>query len=289
MKLGDKVREGKFISIVEVFPPSFNLDPNIEPNFGVKQKIKDFRERVRKILPYADAILLADVKDVSKVKISTIYAAQHLKQELGVDVIPVITARDLNSVAIRTSVITAISQGIEAIMFVWGDKYNHGEAKNVYDYPRLASMIKDAIEISKRAGIDLTVFAPINLSSLSKGQSMDMILDRLKCGASLLLAQPPTTDSISTLNEHIKIIKEHKLNGKVLLNIFPFRDKDDIVSIRKKFGWSLPKQLDEIATGGEPSLLKEAKKVADMIRESGLPGIYVSTRGKPELARFILG
>lgn len=39
---------GEFITIVEVFPPSFNLDPDKEPSIGIHGKTRDFVERDRK-------------------------------------------------------------------------------------------------------------------------------------------------------------------------------------------------------------------------------------------------
>jgi hypothetical protein len=86
----------------------------------------------------------------------------------------------------------------------------------------------------------------------------------------------------------MRTLRERKLDSRVLLNVFPFRSRDDIDYCRKKFGWDIPSHLDAIAAKGEPELLKEAKRVADRLRAVGCQGVYVSTRGRPELARFIL-
>jgi hypothetical protein len=56
-----------------------------------------------------------------------------------------------------------------------------------------------------------------------------------------------------------------------------------------RFGWKIPDVVDRLADeGGEARLIKESKMVVEKMRENRLPGVYVSTRGKPELARFIL-
>ncbi len=80
----------------------------------------------------------------------------------------------------------------------------------------------------------------------------------------------------------------HKLDSAVLLNIFPFMSKEDIDACRARFGWKIPKEMDVIAQQGEARLLKEGKLIVEKIREEKLSGVFVSTRGKPELARFIL-
>ena len=78
------------------------------------------------------------------------------------------------------------------------------------------------------------------------------------------------------------------MRKKVLLNAFPFRNKEDVDACRAKFGWNIPAVVDKLAGEGEARLLKESKLVVEKLRENGLPGVYVSTRGRPELARFIL-
>ena len=92
-----------------------------------------------------------------------------------------------------------------------------------------------------------------------------------------------------TFPEHLRLLDGQRLRKNVLLNVFPFRDKEDIEACRARFGWKISDVADRLAAeGGEARLIKESKKVVEKMRESGLPGVYVSTRGKPELARFIL-
>jgi len=279
-----------FTSLVEVFPPVFAATEVGEPVLGLRQKTRDFIERVRRIESLADAIIVADVKDVSRIKLSTIVSASILKEKTGIEAIPVITARDSNRPAVVSSLLTAFSLGLESIMLVWGDRYVAGEgAKNVYNFSSLADLLATAQELAKRAGVRCRLLAPIDLATLDTKEGLSLARGRLTSGANLLLAQPPTTDAVSTLPRHVKLLKDSGLAGRVLLNAFPFRDAEDIDTCRRKFGWSLPERLEKIAQGGERALLSEAKRVADLVQKSGFPGIYVTTRGRPELARFILG
>ena len=274
--------------MVEVFPPSF-AGAGKEPVLGLKQKSRDFVERVRRIQPYADVVLVADVKDASRAKLSPVHAAALLKDETGADAVPVVTARDSNRQAVTSSILTALSLGLRGVMLAWGDRYAEEEGvKNVYDFASLSEMVAHARGLADRAGVRCRIFAPVDIAKLGDGRGVELARARLREGADYLLAQPPTVDAGPTLRSHERVLSELGLKERVIPNVFPFRDKADVEYCRKRFGWRIPERMDEVAAKGEPELLKEAKKAAAGLAESGFPGVYVSTRGRPELARFIL-
>jgi hypothetical protein len=278
-----------FTSLVEVFPPVFSTSESKEPTLGLRQKTRDFVQRVRRIQHLADSVLVADVKDASRMKLSTVLSASILREETGIDAIPVITARDSNRPTIESTLLTAFSLGLTGIMLVWGDRYGTGEGpKNVYDFKSLSELIGLARSLAERSGTRCRILAPVDLTGLNTKKGLGLAKGRIAKGADLLLAQPPTTDSISSLPGHVRLVQKAGLTGRVLLNVFPFRDAQDVEACRAKFGWELPSRLDSIALRGESALLSEARRVADAAQRRGLPGIYVTTRGKPELARFIL-
>ncbi|MDG6938570.1 MAG: hypothetical protein JRN42_08565, partial [Nitrososphaerota archaeon] len=153
---------------------------------------------------------------------------------------------------------------------------------------RLAEVVAHARGLADRAGGKCRIFAPVNIAKLDGARGVELAKSRIREGADYLLAQPPTVDAGPTLRFHEKILSKLGLKDRVIPNVFPFRDPADIEYCRKRFGWSIPPRMDEIAKGGEAELLKEAKKAAAGLAESGFSGVYVSTRGRPELARFIL-
>ncbi|MDA4135817.1 MAG: methylenetetrahydrofolate reductase [Thaumarchaeota archaeon] len=289
MRLREKVERGIFTRLIEVFPPNFSVDVSKEPLIGIKQKMRDMVTRVQKIENLADAILVADMKDTARLQLASIYTAAVLKQELGAEVIPVIPTRDMNKKAIRTMFLTCLSLGLESVSLVWGDPYAADDgSKNVYDFRSLADAVADARQLADRADIQATLLSPVDITALSGPRGLRLARSRLKSGADCLLAQPPTSDLSRTLGKHVALLKKHRLEKKVLHNIFPFRSKDDIAACRARFGWELPKELDLIAQEGEPRLLREARGVVEALEAEKLAGVYVSTRGKPELARYIL-
>jgi 5,10-methylenetetrahydrofolate reductase len=290
VRLAERLERGIFTTVVEIFPPNFNAETAKEPLLGLRQKTRDIVTRVKKVQDLADCVLVADMKDIGRLKLSSIYTAALLKQELDTEVIPVIAARDGNRSAVRTLFLSALSYGLDSVMLVWGDKYNEGEgSRNVYDYPSLSVVIKEMRELADRADVKATILAPINVASLGTAKGDEIAASRIRSGTDCLLAQPPTSDASETLPQQLKVLEEKKLRQRVLLNVFPFRDKEDIAFCRKRFNWNIPVALERMAEeGGEARLLKESRLVVERMRSERLPGVYVSTRGRPELARFIL-
>jgi 5,10-methylenetetrahydrofolate reductase len=289
LRLNEKMERGIFTTLVEVFPPNFSIETAREPLIGIKQKMRDMVARVRKIEGLADAILVADMKDSARLQLASIYTAAVLKEELGAEVIPVIPTRDMNRKAIRTMFLTCLSLGLDSVSLVWGDRYAEGEgSKNVYDFRSLAEAVAEARALANRADVNATLFSPVDISALHSRRGLRIAEARLSAGTDILLAQPPTSDISHTLGNHVAELKKNRLEKKVLHNIFPFRGLQDVQACRERFGWALPPELDKIALEGERRLLKEARGVTEALRELGMPGVYVSTRGKPELARFIL-
>jgi 5,10-methylenetetrahydrofolate reductase len=289
MRLREKVERGIFTRLIEVFPPNFSAETAKEPLIGIKQKLRDMVTRVQKIEGLADAIIVADMKDTGRLQLASVYTAAVLKEELGAEVIPVIPTRDMNKKAIRTTFLTCLSLGLESVSLVWGDRYADGEgAKNVYEFRSLAEAVSDARQLADRSDVQATLLSPVNITALSSAKGLRLASTRLSSGADCLLGQPPTADLSTTLGRHTALLKQHGLDKKVLHNIFPFRNEADIQACRARFGWALPKELDALAKEGEPRLLKEARGVVDALQADKQAGVYVSTRGKPELARYIL-
>jgi len=290
LRLAERLKRGIFTTVVEIFPPNFSAETAKEPLLGLRQKTEDVVSRVRKVENLVDCFVVADMKDLGRLKLSSIYTAAMLKQELDTEVIPVIAVRDTNRSGVRTLFLTALSYGLDSVMLVWGDRYADGEGSaNVYDYPSLSEAIKEMRGLADRANINATILAPVNVATLETKKGASIAASRLESGADCLLAQPPTSDVSVAFPEHLRLLDGKKLRQNVLLNAFPFRDKADIEACRARFGWKIPDVADRLADeGGEARLIKESKMVVEKMRENRLPGVYVSTRGKPELARFIL-
>ena len=279
-----------FLRAVEVFPPLFPISPIGGKPLDPAKKLKRFVEGVKGIAKYSDLVLVASVKNPAMVRFSPIEAAVLLEERLRVKASPTIVVRDENRLQLLSSVMTAITLGLRTLTLVWGDRYPaRVRATNVRDYPSLSSFIEEAKRIGRLAGVKTMILAPIDLSRLDTESGVAVARSRLKSGADLLLAQPPTTDSGETLEAHSAVLKSSGLKDRVLLNVFPFRSRRDVAYCEKYFGWKLPPSLHRLAESGRPALLREARSVAEQIRDQGHTGAYITTRGHPEVARSILG
>jgi 5,10-methylenetetrahydrofolate reductase len=278
-----------FLRVVETFPPMFSAQDDDVP-LRLSAKIEGFVEGVRGIRGHSDLVIVATVKNPAYLKLSSIEAASILRERAEVESAPVIVVRDANKLSLLSSVLTCFAVGLRSVMLVWGDAYPPGAgASNVRDFRTLSDFIAEASAMGRRSGAARRILAPVDLSRLGDEAGVGLARSRLDAGADLLLAQPPTTDSGETFESHVALLEAAGLADKVLLNVFPFRSRRDVLDCEKYFGWSLPKSLHRLADSGEEALLDEASEVVRLLRKGRFPGVYLATRGTPSVARRLLG
>ena len=272
---------------MEVFPPL--IARRGRSGFDLQGRIDEFVAGVKSIRDVADLFLVASIKDPSLIQLSPIHAASLLQEQAKVKAAPVVVVRDSNRTQFTSQVATAIALGLSNIMVAWGDRYPPELGiTNFRDYVSLSEAIQEARVISRGAPVKTRILAPVDLSRMKRVEGIELARSRLRAGAELLLAQPPTTDSEETFDGHLEAISEVGLRRRVLLSVFPFRGAKDVVECEKKFGWNLRRKLHTTAARGEKALLEESRSVAARTRKERLSGVYVSTRGRPEVARLIL-
>ncbi|MDA4127210.1 MAG: methylenetetrahydrofolate reductase [Thaumarchaeota archaeon] len=275
------------LRVVEVFPPLFPISPKEHGSIGLEEKTERFVEGVRSIRELADVFLVASVKNPQLLKLSTIEAARLLRDRLRVEAAPVIVVRDMNRLQFLSSVLTGISLDFEWMMIAWGDNYSvSAGASNVRDFSSLSEAIREAGSIRSRARASTRFFAPVDMDLLGQEKGDALAKSRLRAGADYLLAQPPSFDS-ETLDRHVSRLEKSGIKDKVLLNVFPFKDSKDLDYCQRYFGWKFPKHFRELAASGEPALFEEERNVVRRLRKEGFPGLYVSTRGNPSIARSL--
>ena len=255
----------------------------------MEEKTERFVEEARSIREFADNILVADVKDPTLLKVSTLEAALLLRERLCVDAAPVVVVRDMNRQHFLSSVLAGISLGLASMMIAWGDDHpTSAKLTNVRDFPNLAAAIRQASAVRKRVRASTLFLAPVDVEMLATPEGVTLAKGRLGAGADYLLAQPPTTDAESAFERHLSLLKGAGLRDKVLLNVFPFWDEEDVRTTERNFGWQLPRNLHGTAERGGAALFDAEREVAMRIREEGLPGIYLSTRGVSSIAERLL-
>ncbi len=277
-----------FLRVVEVFPPVFPSDRGARGPIPLEERMEMFVEEVRGIRQYADLVMVANIKDPGLVKLSTLEAALLLQDRLRVEAVPVVVVRDVNRLQFLSTVLTAMASGLSSIMLAWGDRYpRSARATNVHDFGSLAEAIRESSKLRARLRSPARFLAPVDLTRLRGSAGVALAQGRVRAGADLLLAQPPTT-AVQALEAHASLLRSAGLADSTLLSVFPFRDSADVRTCEKKFGWRLPRSLHEAAQGGESSLLEVEREVIRGLRAGGYPGVYVSTRGTPAVAARLL-
>ncbi len=249
----------------------------------------EFQKGASGIRRHADVFLVATVKNPKYLRFSSLEAARILQDSLKVEASPTIVVRDANRFEVLSSIISSFAVGLDTIALVWGDNYpQEVGSTNVRDFTSLSEAIGDAVGIARRSRVKARIFAPVDLSKLDTPEGSRLARARLEAGAQLLLAQPPTTDGGETFEKHQSLLERTGLADKVILNVFPFRSAEDLGFCERYFGWKLPDSLRKTAERGKAALLEEAEEVATKIKAQGLPGVYLSTRGEPDIAGKIL-
>jgi hypothetical protein len=277
-----------FLRIVEVFPPLF--PESGEPSRSShEEKVDAFVEGVRGIRRYSDLVLVASVRKPGLVQLPPVEASVVLTRRLGVEAAPVLVVRDFARPQLLSSVITALSLGVKSFMLAWGDDLNKGSGSpRASHYSGLSQSIRDMRLHVRRAGFEVEILAPVDLSSIGTPGGATLARSRLRAGARLLLAQPPTTDAAATFDLHAGLLVRRRLRSVTILGVFPFRSAMDVADCERRFGWKLPLALHRLARAGTRGLIGEARTVVSRLRDEGFPGVYLSTRGDPSFAGRIL-
>ena len=278
-----------FTRVVEVLPPLFPHSSTPVDRIALDAEHRRFVAEVDMIRNFADVILVANVKTPSLLKVDTVNVAAMLQERLGVEAAPVIVTRDQNRPQFLSTVLSAISLRLRSVMIAWGDDYPaSAKATNVRDFEDLARALREASSIRTRARSEIRFFAPVDVNSLAYPKGVALAKARLRAGADLLLAQPPTTDAGRTFDTHASLLESAGLRERVLLGVFPFEGKKDVTHYERLFGWRLPKDLHREASQGKGHLNQLGKDVVRRLRKEGYPGVYLVTRGNPSIAETYL-
>jgi len=277
-----------FLRVVEVLPPLYDASGGRAKRLDTGAAMERFGEEARAIRDFADIILVANVKDLKRVKFDSVHAAVILQEDYNLNAAPVIVVRDQNRPQFLSTVLTAISLGVNSMMIAWGDDYpESSHVSNVRDFADLAGAIREASRIRSRARSPARLFAPVDLESLVYPKGVALARERLRAGADFLLAQPPTTDDGETFDWHDSLLEKSGLKERVLPNVFHFKDDADIRHYERMFGWMLPRGLHQAAKG-EGGLAELETRVVRRLRVTGYAGVYLSTRGNPSVAERVL-
>lgn len=278
----------KFLRVVEVLPPRPPASHSKGAGSAGGDGFEAFAEESLAARPYADIFLVANLPGTRLRPTDTVRPATLLQDRLGVVAAPVLVVRDQTRAQLLSSVYHCFSSGLGSMMLAWGDDLPPVKSRNTREFLSLAAAVRAASLLKSKARSDATLLAPVNLDLLDRPRGIELAKGRIAAGADFLLAQPPTTDPEDTFDRHRSLIEGAGLRGRVLLNVFPFRSPGEVSHYARKFGWSLPDSLRRAAARGEGVLTGLERRVVRRLRDERFPGVYISTRGFPDIARRLL-
>jgi 5,10-methylenetetrahydrofolate reductase len=297
MRLSDLTDDGDFIRIVEVFPPSLPY-PNRSSgshNYDVSFRFEQLAEEISRIENIADAFSIPELRDSQRIHLNSVGIATELKKRTGIDIVPTLTLRDSNRQNLLSMISFAFFAGLENILVVRGDPYpneDNGGPKNVFDIKKISSFVSTARELETNLSSEneICILSPINLLRSSDLAYLKILKQREKSGVNIFLAEQMFED----LDRYVNRLEEVRKSGivsPVIHSIFPFKSLQDALYCTRKFGWRISQiELENLKKQGAGYGLEMARRRYRFLVElkDEIQGVSISTRGNPEVARFIV-
>lgn len=295
MRISETISSGNFAKIVELFPPGLPSPDTMKESqrFDLSLRFERLVESISELGSVADAFSLPELRDGVRIHLNTVAVASELKKRTGNDIIPTITLRDANKQSILGLISYAIFAGLENLQVVRGDPYFDEEfvPKNVYDISKVSNLVSLVRKIeSHSANSDsMCILAPINMMISNDRKYAKIIKGRQESGVDVFVAESLFEETDKYLERIVKLRKSG-IKVPIVHSIFPFRDYEDAIACKEKFGWIISKdELHGLKTRGPSYGLEVAKKrYYDLLdRRDIVDGVCISTRGNPELVRLI--
>lgn len=296
MRLSDLARSGHFIRIVEVFPPAIPSPDDLKSiqKFDLNLRFDRLVQGLIRTEPFTDAFSLPELKDGNRIHLNSVGIATELRRRTGSAVIPTITLRDANKHNLLGMITYALFAGIENILFVRGDPYGENkfkDPKNVYDIGKVSSLISTARKMESHITSEhpLCILSPINLAKSNDESYLKTVKERELSGVDIFLGEQMFEDLDAYL-ARVEAIRKYGIQKPIVHSIFPLKDDEDAASLVQKFGWGITDfELANLKKGGSRYGLEMAReRYRSLLRHKDLvQGVSVSTRGNPEVARYI--
>lgn len=210
------------------------------------------------------------VSDCGGTRMAGIAAGAHLAQA-GVDAVLELSTRDMNRIALQSTLIGAASLGVSSVICAPGVHQSLTETKSargVFDL--------DPIQLMRMAqrlnhGVKLTLGASTNPFSDPVELQVIGLEKAVQSGAKFVITAP--VFDMERFNEWMTIIRARKLQDRIhiIAGVLPLETKEDALEIREKFrGISIPdKIIDKIGPGFAVDIVKELAEV------DGVKGIHI--------------
>ncbi|GAB6098349.1 hypothetical protein JCM16358_02280 [Halanaerocella petrolearia] len=214
MSLKNKLKTKDFVITAEVTPPKGTDCSKI---FSVAKELKG----------KVDAVNVTD-SPMAKMKMSSIMAGHLIQEETGLEVIPHVTCRDKNIIALQADLLGAVNLGINNILAITGDdptQGDHPQASPVFD-TNSVGVIETVQKLNQGADTndnqltgttDLTVATAGNLGADDLDEEIERLETKVANGADFIQTQPAY--DLDLLK--IFLDKTKHLNVPILIGVLP--------------------------------------------------------------------
>ena len=296
MHLSDLIESGHFLRIIEVFPPGLPSPDELKAvqKFDLNLRFDRLVQGIVRTEALADAISIPELKEGGRIHMNSVGVATELKKRTGTAVIPTLTLRDGNKHNLLGTISYALFSGIENVLMVRGDPYSGNgtkEPKNVYDIGKVSQLIATTRKLESHITSDrpLCILSPINLAKSEDKMYLKTVKDREFSGVDIFLAEQMFED-VDSYIRRIETVRKYGIKKPIVHSILPIKDYSDAMYLISKFGWSINEfELANLKKDGPRYGLEMARQRyrALLSHKDSVQGVSISTRGNPEVARYV--
>ncbi len=277
-----------FLQTVELWPPGFSSGSG--PH-SLEDQFSWLCERLEILGEYFDAFHVADLNTPSRRYLDSVLTAVQLRQRFRwLELAPTVCARDRNRKALEEAISSALFFGMDNIILVRGDPFPSGPKRmprNVYDVAGVSGLVRLARRVQKSIGLDeLCLLSPIDLTRIGDESYLEVVKDRERATSDVFLSQIFTGEPEDYLLL-VDRLRSEGIRSPVLHNVFPFLSFDDAAKLSRRFGFKVPRAfLSELKESGASAGIRSASRFRDALESNRgkVNGVFVSSRGEPELA-----
>jgi len=205
----EKVFPGRVL--VEIDPP---ITPDISKVLAASMALKGIG---------VDAITVAD-NPLASVRVDTLTVAALIQQESKLPVIPHLTGRDRNRIALQSTVMGAYVLGIRNVLCVTGDPVRMSQDTNttgVFDVNSigLVRLVADFNSAHCAGGSSIAIGVALNPVVRSLGAQISKLQRKIDAGASYVLTQP--IFSVEQLDCLQEALSEANITTPVYIGVLP--------------------------------------------------------------------
>lgn len=280
MRLIDKLGHG-FVLTAEVDPPR-----GADPTSTLKQAMI--------LRGYVDAVNVSDAP-MANLRMNSIMLASLIQEHTGVEVIPHLTARDRNVLALQADLLGAWALGVKNVLVLGGDppeRGDHPQAKPVYEFGAVG-LVQTVARLNQGTNLsggelegapDLTPGVAANPGAPDLAAEAERFWAKVEAGARFAQTQPVfCAETAAAFLD--------ALGGQspipVLWGVLPLRSAKMARNVAR---WTrVPESLlADLEREGRAAGMRAAQNVLSELHAAGMDGAHLYPLGRVELLKEML-